>query len=288
MFAALAAAGQGRPDTHAMPRVLLAGNPNTGKTTIFNRLCGVRAKTANFPGTTATLRVGRADLGEGRSMQVIDLPGLYRLDVDGEEARSAREMLRGDDGHGPAAVVVIVDGANLARNLDLSLKVRVSEGGFEATPWMLGFVGGVAVNPGPDAFDAFDSQSLQYYGQGILDVLVSARFAAGVVPSVLYNVDPLDPDQETTVGVGIHGQFYVSEAFSVLGEWQFVEDNPAPSLGRDVGTLGVELETGGHFFKLVVSNSTRLNPGQFLGGAADSFDPDNWRLGFNVTRILTF
>jgi hypothetical protein len=185
-------------------------------------------------------------------------------------------------------VMLGITHSNLDRNLDLSTKVRMAEGTGGATQWMLGLMGGVAINPGPDAFGAFDSRSLQYYVQGILDLRVAEDLALGVVPSVLHNVDPLDSESQTSAGLGLHVQFYINEAVSVLGEWQFVESNSAPAFGRDAGSLGVEFETGGHFFKLLVSNSTRMNPSQFLAGAADSFDPDNWRFGFNITRVLTF
>jgi ferrous iron transport protein B len=59
-------------------RMALLGNPNTGKTTVFNLLCGSRAKTANFPGTTTSVRSGHCDVG-GQRMDVIDLPGVYDL-----------------------------------------------------------------------------------------------------------------------------------------------------------------------------------------------------------------
>ena len=65
-------------------RLALIGNPNTGKTTLFNRLCGARAKTSNFPGTTTAARIGRAIArpASDRVVQaeVVDLPGLYRLE----------------------------------------------------------------------------------------------------------------------------------------------------------------------------------------------------------------
>jgi ferrous iron transport protein B len=107
-------------------RVLLLGNPNTGKTTLFNRLCGLRAKTANFPGTTVTFRLGRTALADGQTLQVVDLPGLYQLESDTEEAQDARRLLLGDDAHRrPDAVVVLVDAANLVRNLVLVGELRV-------------------------------------------------------------------------------------------------------------------------------------------------------------------
>ncbi|MFG0330069.1 MAG: ferrous iron transporter B [Phycisphaerales bacterium] len=102
-------------------RVALLGNPNTGKTTIFNRLCGLRAKTANFPGITVDARVGLVRVGRGApaNIEVVDLPGVYRLALDMPEARLCRETLDGAVGEPPDAAVVIVDATNLSRNLRL-------------------------------------------------------------------------------------------------------------------------------------------------------------------------
>ena len=58
--------------------IALVGNPNTGKTTLFNRLCGARAKTSNFPGTTTSIRTGRAVLPDESTIDVVDLPGPVR------------------------------------------------------------------------------------------------------------------------------------------------------------------------------------------------------------------
>jgi len=59
-------------------RVAVAGNPNAGKTTLFNALTGLRAKTANFPGTTLEIRLGRMH-GALSDIQLVDMPGLYSL-----------------------------------------------------------------------------------------------------------------------------------------------------------------------------------------------------------------
>jgi ferrous iron transport protein B len=101
-------------------RVALLGNPNTGKTSLFNRLCGTRAKTANFPGTTTSARIGHARVDGIASLEVLDLPGIYELGLKSPEARIVRDVLSGEDQkHHPDAVIVIVDAANLARNLVL-------------------------------------------------------------------------------------------------------------------------------------------------------------------------
>lgn len=105
------------PAAEAAPfRVALLGSPNTGKTTLFNRLCGVTSKTANFPGTTTRARVGRCHAGE-LAFDVIDLPGVYRLSLDLPESRVCREALQGQGR--PDLVLVVLDATNLTRNLVL-------------------------------------------------------------------------------------------------------------------------------------------------------------------------
>src|SRR3982751_4184747 len=98
----------------AASRIALIGNPNTGKTTLFNRLCGARAKTSNFPGTTTSMRLGRfVRVGEP-AWDIVDLPGLYGMYFDGLEARIVRELLLGDAAQPtPDVLVVIVDATNL-------------------------------------------------------------------------------------------------------------------------------------------------------------------------------
>jgi ferrous iron transport protein B len=103
----------------------LIGNPNAGKTTLFNRLTGLRAKTANFPGTTLERRIGTIHLAGG-PVDLEDLPGLYALTGGNLEERVARDQLcGGSDGEGGAsAAIVVVDSTNLARNLYLAGQVR--------------------------------------------------------------------------------------------------------------------------------------------------------------------
>lgn len=101
-----------------LPRVALLGNPNTGKTTLFNRLCGVMSKTANFPGTTTRARMGRCQAGE-QTLEIIDLPGVYRLSLGLPESRVCRAALLGETGRRPDLAVVVLDATNLSRNLIL-------------------------------------------------------------------------------------------------------------------------------------------------------------------------
>ena len=98
-------------------RLLLVGNPNTGKTTLFNQLCGARAKTSNFPGTTTALRTGSLRLPH-LFVDVLDMPGIYDVGLDTAEARIVRTAMNDARRAGDMAIV-IVDAANLRRNLML-------------------------------------------------------------------------------------------------------------------------------------------------------------------------
>jgi len=102
----------------------LVGNPNAGKTTLFNVLTGLRAKTANFPGTTFERRVGRARISD-RQIVMVDLPGLYSLESSSPEEKIASDALRGRLAEHPApnAALVVVDATNLERNLFLVSQV---------------------------------------------------------------------------------------------------------------------------------------------------------------------
>ena len=101
--------------------IALAGNPNSGKTTIFNALTGLRQKVANYPGVTVEKKTGRCQLADGSWVNVIDLPGTYSLISRSPDEQVAMEVLRGlrADTPAPDVVVVVVDASNLQRNLYL-------------------------------------------------------------------------------------------------------------------------------------------------------------------------
>jgi len=96
-------------------QVILTGNPNTGKTTIFNALTGLHQKTGNWPGVTVEVKEGFF-IYEGINFKTIDLPGTYSLTSFTEDERVARDILVREKAD---AVVVIVDSSNLERNLYL-------------------------------------------------------------------------------------------------------------------------------------------------------------------------
>jgi len=95
----------------------LAGNPNVGKSSIFNRLTGMGVETANYPGKTVELQFARTRFGD-QTIGVIDLPGTYALAGISEDQWVARQaLLEGK----PSAVILVLDATKLARNLYLGL-----------------------------------------------------------------------------------------------------------------------------------------------------------------------
>jgi ferrous iron transport protein B len=106
--------------------VALAGNPNAGKTTLFNSLTGLTQKVANYPGVTVERKDGVWSLNGGRrSATLIDLPGLYSLDATSMDERIARDVLTGriEGVPKPDVIVSVVDATNLERNLYLTTQL---------------------------------------------------------------------------------------------------------------------------------------------------------------------
>ena len=105
--------------------VAIIGPPNSGKSTLFNRLTGLRQKVANFPGVTVEQRSGRVKLDNGRDAVLIDLPGLYSLDARSEDEQITHDVLKGlrPGLPRPDAVLLILDSTNLGRHLMLAAPI---------------------------------------------------------------------------------------------------------------------------------------------------------------------
>ena len=111
------------PASGHVPRVLVAGNANSGKTTIFNALTGARAQVSNYPGVTVTRSSRRVTLPDGSPAEIIDLPGTYSLTAHSPDEQVAVDAVHGRHGDRPDAVVVVVDAGALERGLYLVLQI---------------------------------------------------------------------------------------------------------------------------------------------------------------------
>lgn len=108
-------------DTTLAPLVALVGPPNSGKTTLFNQLTGLRQKVANYPGVTVEKHVGKVSLKDGRELDLVDLPGVHGFSARTLDERVTRDVLEGkvEGMRAPDALVLIVDSTRLENQLML-------------------------------------------------------------------------------------------------------------------------------------------------------------------------
>ena len=124
--AAAAPAAAHKPS--ATPLVALLGNPNCGKTAMFNRLTGARQKVANYAGVTIERKEGSFPLPDGQAVRVLDLPGAYSLSATSPDEAITRDVVAGlrRGEAAPDLIVCVVDATNLRLNLRLVLEVQRS------------------------------------------------------------------------------------------------------------------------------------------------------------------
>ena len=106
-------------------RIAILGNPNAGKSTLFNQLTGLRQKVGNYPGVTVEKKTGTCEMPTGRRVEVVDLPGTYSLHPHSPDEVIVRDVLLGlQPGTPPPDLIVfVVDATHLSRHLYLALQV---------------------------------------------------------------------------------------------------------------------------------------------------------------------
>jgi Membrane bound beta barrel domain (DUF5777) len=252
-------------------------------------------KTANYP-TTVSLKQGNF---------------MYEISHRFEKLSGGYDELYGLDGpvkmrtalsYGILDNLMITAGrSSYMDNLDFYLKYRLMEFDSESMPSVVSVLGGMAFNSEP-AFDleGLNSDYIQYYGQLIYNVMLfDKKLGVGIVPSFVYNsyifAKRNNLDTKTTFTLGTYYQYYINRMWSVwlefspvLSGWKGnVEPNPSNEFrSHDALAFGFAIETGGHIFHLMITNSTRLNPTQFFVGAENGTDKDAWHFGFGITREL--
>ena len=108
-----------------IPLIAVAGNPNAGKSALFNALTGARQKVGNYPGVTVERHVGKAELPNGSPVELVDLPGAYGLDASSPDEAVTRDVLLGkQEGERlPQALLIVVDASNLDNHLRFALQL---------------------------------------------------------------------------------------------------------------------------------------------------------------------
>ncbi|WP_394653719.1 ferrous iron transporter B [uncultured Sphingomonas sp.] len=109
-----------------LPLVALVGNPNAGKSALFNALTGARQKVGNYPGVTVERHTGRLSLNDGRPVELVDLPGTYSLDPSSPDEEVTRDVVYGRQAgeRRPDAIVVVADATNLDNHLRFVLQLK--------------------------------------------------------------------------------------------------------------------------------------------------------------------
>lgn len=175
--------------------------------------------------------------------------------------------------------------SNLNGSVDLQLKWKIFHGLALKQKSAVALMVGAAWDTNSPMYESSNHRAWQFYAQAP----VNARFgglALGVSPAYVYNSIPESSEIEHSFTVGLYGQYYLTTLLSLMAEWNLME--PGYYYEYHPMAVGIELETGGHFFKIVFTNTGRINPSQYLPGSTSSGNPDNWQLGFNITRLLKF
>jgi len=175
--------------------------------------------------------------------------------------------------------------SNVLDNVDLSAKYRLAPRRLAGVTWAVAVQGGMAWTLEQIRERSHGNRhNFQYLAHLIVNARVHPRLALGLVPSYLYNPDVYSYHADRLWTLGLYVQGDLTERASLI-----VELNPTldgPDRGHAAASWGLQLETGGHFFKMFVTNTTTPNLAHYLAGSENSFATDEWRFGFLITRVL--
>ncbi len=183
-------------------------------------------------------------------------------------------------------MLVTAGRSNLQDNWDVQWKYKTIQIKHNLVPLLVAVQAGLAYNAELSGKISENARRYQYYGQIIINTLLKDKVGIGVVPSFLHNSHIYCKDAQYSFNIGSYIQYYVSPAWSVLAEW--IPTVTGWRSRYDTFSFGIELETGGHFFKIILTNNDTMNPSQHLAGADLDFGSGDWRIGFMITRLLSF
>jgi hypothetical protein len=188
-------------------------------------------------------------------------------------------------GYGVSNRLFIVLGrTNVSGNVDLQAKYKAFEIENDIFPSMIALQGAMVWNTKVSNRSRGDSRNFQYSAQLIWNTMIGKKLGIGIVPSYLYNSAIYNDDVKQSFTLGNYLQYYFTSRWSVILEW-----NPTVSGWQDSynsAAIGVEINTGGHFFKFFFTNSDKINASQYISGADLQFTRKNLRFGFMITRLI--
>jgi len=175
--------------------------------------------------------------------------------------------------------------SNLFDNTEIQAKYKTLEFDNSQLPMVLSFQAGLALNR--EIHDPVKNYSrrFQYYGQLIFNTLIKEKFGIGLVPTYLDNAYIFCKEKQYTLALGTYYQYYLSEFLGIILEW-------TPTIAgwqrwHNSASLALEIETGGHFFKLLFTNNTKMNLANYLTGAGNKLSKiKDWHFGFFISRTF--
>jgi len=178
--------------------------------------------------------------------------------------------------------------ANREANHDLQFKYKFYQTKSLGLPLMFAVNLGAAYISNPQIERSDKSEQFQYFGTVIINAMLFDKLAIGVTPTFLHNTIAFADCKTYSLNIGSYIQYYLGddmtsfilEGANTVSGWRGNGTTPF----YDTYSFGVEFETGGHFFKLLLSNSNFLNQSQILGGSPNVFKLDNLVFGFQITR----
>ncbi len=175
--------------------------------------------------------------------------------------------------------------SNQLDNYSLEIKYKIYTSYSGDIPFDIGLYVAPAWNFEVFGRNRTDSKNFQFLGGILFNTMIHEKLGLGFMPGVLQNADIFSNDRITQAFLGIQIQYYITRMLSIP-----VEFIPVLSNRTDFHTFatGIELEVGGHFFKLFITNNISTNPAlAFSGGDRDALEGD-LRIGFMITRLLVF
>lgn len=183
--------------------------------------------------------------------------------------------------------------SNIQKTYDGSWKLKMlrQSTGKVVMPLSLAYTGGITVNTlrwADPSRENFFSSRLNYYHQLLIARKFGERLSLQISPTVIHrNLVTTVDEQNDVYAMGIGGRFKLSGSVTLNAEYFYLLPGNTADNYENCLSLGVDIETGGHVFQLIFSNSVAMTPNQFIALTTDSWQTGGIHFGFNISRVFT-